>query len=150
MRVAVHQVESVANEVDAMQRQIASRAEELHDTRGGHGQPLDDWLAAERELIWRPAMEVQQRDGAYVVEAAVAGVEPRQIDICVAPTDVLISAEVHHHHQHTGDALLCEFSTGPLFRSYHFAQPVDPARTKAEYTNGFLRITAPLAPARTP
>jgi hypothetical protein len=45
MKVAVHRVESVADEVDAMQRQIASRAEELHDSRGG-GQPIDDWLAA--------------------------------------------------------------------------------------------------------
>jgi HSP20 family molecular chaperone IbpA len=149
MRVAVHRVESVANEVDSMQRQIASRAEELHDTHGGEGPPLDDWLAAERELIWRPAMEVQQHDGAYVVEAAIAGLESRQLNIRVAPTDVLISAEVHHHHQHTGDTLLCEFSAGPLFRSYHFVQPVDPARTKAEYKNGLLRITAPLAPART-
>jgi hypothetical protein len=69
MRVAVHRVESVADQVDALQRQIASRAEELHDTRSGHGQPLDDWPAAERQLIWRPAMEVQQRDGSYVVKA---------------------------------------------------------------------------------
>lgn len=95
-------------------------------------------------------MEVQQGDGAYVVEAALAGLEPRQIDIRVAPTDVLISAEVYHRHQHTGDTLLCEFSAGPLFRSYHFAQPVDPARTRAKYKNGLLRITAPLAPARIP
>ena len=149
MKVAVHRVESVADEVDAMQRQIASRAEALHDPRRG-GQPLDDWLAAERETIWRPAMEVQQSDGAYVVEAALAGLEPRQIDVRVAPGDVLISANVHHRHQHTGDALLCEFSTGPVFRSYHFAHPVDPVRTRAEYKNGLLRITAPLAPARTP
>ena len=149
MKVAVHRVESVADEVDAMQRHIASRAEELHDPRRG-GQPLDDWLAAERETIWRPAMEVQQSDGAYVVEAALAGLEPRQIEVHVAPGDVLISANVHHRHQHTGDALLCEFSTGPLFRSYHFAHPVDPVRTRAEYRNGLLRITAPLAPARTP
>jgi HSP20 family molecular chaperone IbpA len=149
MKVAVHRVESVADEVDAMQRHIASRAEVLHDPRRG-GQPLDDWLAAERETIWRPAMEVQQSDGAYVVEAALAGLEPRQIDVRVAPGDVLISANVHHRHQHTGDALLCEFSTGPLFRSYHFAHPVDPVRTRAEFKNGLLRITAPLAPARTP
>jgi HSP20 family molecular chaperone IbpA len=150
MRVPVHRVESVADEVDAMQRQIAGRAEELHDTRGGPGQPQDDWLAAERQLIWRPAIEVQQRDGAYIVKAAIAGLEPRQINVRVAPTDVLISAEVHHHHQHTGDTLVCEFSAGPLFRSYHFAQLVDPARTKAEYKNGLLRIMAPLAPTRTP
>jgi HSP20 family molecular chaperone IbpA len=149
MKVAVHRVESVADEVDAMQRHIASRAEVLHDPRRG-GQPLDDWLAAERETIWRPALEVQQSNGAYVVEAALAGLEPRQIDVRVAPGDVLISANVHHRHQHTGDALLCEFSTGPLFRSYHFAHPVDPVRTRAEFKNGLLRITAPLAPARTP
>jgi len=149
MKVAVHRVESVADEVDAMQRHIASRAEALHDPRRG-GQPLDDWLAAERETIWRPALEVQQSNGAYVVEAALAGLEPRQIDVRVAPGGVLISANVHHRHQHTGDALLCEFSTGPLFRSYHFAHPVDPVRTRAEFKNGLLRITAPLAPARTP
>ena len=148
MKVAVRPIESVANEVDAMQRQIASRAEELHDTRGG-GQPLENWLAAERETIWRPAMEVQQSDGTYVVEAALAGLEPSQIDVRIAPTDLLISANVHHRHQHTGDALLCEFSAGPMFRSYHFAHPVDPARTRADCKNGLLRITAPLAPART-
>ena len=149
MKVAVHRVESVAGEVEAMQRQIASHAEELHGTHRG-GQPLDDWLAAEGATIWRPALEVQQSNGAYVVEAALAGLEPRQIDVRVAPGDVLISANVHHRHQHTGDALLCEFCTGPLFRSYHFAHPVDPVRTRAEYKNGLLRITAPLAPARTP
>lgn len=147
MRVAVHRVENIANEVEAMQKEIANRAEELHD---GRGQPLDDWLAAERETLWRPAMEVQQGDSAYIVEAAVAGLEPGQIDVRVAPSDVLITANVHHHHRHTGDALLCEFSAGPLFRSYHFAHPIDPASTRAEYKNGLLRITAPLAPARTP
>jgi HSP20 family molecular chaperone IbpA len=95
-------------------------------------------------------MEVRQSDGAYIVEAAVAGLEAAQIDVRVAPTDVLISANVHHRHQHTGDALLCEFSTGPMFRSYHFTHPVDPTRTRADYKNGLLRITAPLAPARIP
>lgn len=149
MKIAVHAVESVADEVEAMQRQIARRAEELHDSRGS-AQPFDDWLAAEKEIIWRPAMEVQLSDEEYVVEAAVAGLKPRQIDVRVAPSDILISANVHHRHQHTGDALLCEFSAGPLFRSYHFPHPVDPARTRAEYTNGLLRITAPLLPARTP
>lgn len=149
MRVTVHCVESIANDVAAMQNRIASRAEGLHEARAA-GQPLDDWLEAERETIWRPPMDVRQSDSAYIVEAAVAGLEPRQIDVRVAPSDVLITADVHHHHQHTGDALLCEFSSGPLFRSYHFAHPIDVARTRAEYKNGLLRITAPLAPLRTP
>jgi HSP20 family molecular chaperone IbpA len=149
MKVPVHQVESVASEIETLQRQIESRAAELHDERGSSGQPLGDWVAAERELLWRPAMEVQQRDGTYVLEAALAGLEPGQLNVRVAPYDVVISANVQHRHPHTGDTLLCEFMAGPLFRSYHFAHPVDPVRTRAEYKNGLLRITAPLAPART-
>lgn len=147
MKIPVHRVESAAGEIETMQQQIASRAEELHDRNGG-GQPREDWLAAERETIWRPALEVQEADGTYVVEAAVAGLTPDQIDVRVAPDAVLIQASVHHHHPHTGDTLLCEFNSGPLFRSYHFTHPVDPARTRAEYTNGLLRITVPLAPGR--
>ena len=146
MKIPVHSVDTVASEVDAMQKRIASRAKQLHEGRAG-GLPLDDWLAAEREMIWRPALDVRQSDGSYVVEAAAAGLEPRQIDVRVTPYDILISADVHHHHAETADALLCEFSTGPLFRSYHFDRPIDPTRARADYKNGLLRITAPI---RTP
>lgn len=147
MKIPVQQVESIGGDVEAMRRQIAARAEELHHKRG-ETPPLDDWLAAEQEVIWRPALEVQEHDDTYVVAAAVAGLEPGQIRVRMAATDVLIEADVHHRHLHTGDALLCEFSPGPLFRSYHFARPVDSAHASAQYRNGMLRITAPLAPAR--
>jgi len=149
MKIPIHRVDSVAGEVDAMQKRIATRAEELHEGREG-GLPLDDWLVAEREVIWRPALDVRQSDDSYVVEAAVAGLEPRQIDVRVAPNDVLIAADVHHDHGRTADVLLCEFNAGPLFRSYHFDRPIDPERVTADYKNGLLRITAPLAPGPTP
>lgn len=41
--------------------------------------------------------------------------------------------------------VLCEFVNGSLFRSYTFPEPVDPARVSAEYRNGMLQVTAPLA-----
>jgi HSP20 family molecular chaperone IbpA len=143
MKIPVHRVDSVASEIEATERQIAARAEELHE-RGGES-ALDDWLAAERETFWRPAIEVQEHDNGYVFEAAVAGVEPGDLHVRVAPHDVVIEANVNHRHEHTGDALLCEFATGPLFRSYHFAHPVDRAHTRAQYKNGLLRVTAPFA-----
>ena len=149
MKIPIHRVGSVAGEIDAIQKRIATRAEELHEGREG-GLPLDDWLVAEREVIWRPALDVRQSDDSYVVEAAVAGLEPRQIDVRVAPNDVLISADVHHDHARTANVLLCEFNAGPLFRSYHFDRPIDPERVTADYKNGLLRITAPLAPGPTP
>jgi HSP20 family molecular chaperone IbpA len=32
-----------------------------------------------------------------------------------------------------------------LFRSYEFPEAIDPARVSADYHNGLLRVTAPLA-----
>lgn len=149
MKVPIRSVDSVTVEVDAMHQQIASRAEQLHDRRGGGAEkPFDDWLAAERETVWKAPFEVQQTNGEYVVRAAVAGLAPGQLEVRIAPTDVLITAQVNHQHKHTGDALLCEFSPGPLFRSYHFAHPVVPGRAKADCSNGLLRITVPIARAR--
>lgn len=40
----------------------------------------------------------------------------------------------------------CEFVTGHVFRSVHFPKPVDVAKAKAEYKNGLLTVTAPIAP----
>jgi HSP20 family molecular chaperone IbpA len=144
MNVAVRSTDSVAADLDAMHQRIAARAEQLHDRHGAGDRPIDEWLAAERELVWRAPIEVHLTDGAYVVEAAIAGVKPRQIEIRVASSDVLITADVHHQHPHTGDTLVCEFSPAPLFRAYHFAQPVDAKRATADYVNGLLRITLPI------
>jgi hypothetical protein len=57
-----------------------------------------------------------------------------------------VAAHVHHaDREQEGEVVLCEFANGPLFRSYTFLEPVDPARVSAEYRNGLLRVTAPLA-----
>ena len=40
-------------------------------------------------------------------------------------------------------------SAGQLVRSVHFPEKIDPASVKAEYKNGLLRVTAPIAKATT-
>jgi HSP20 family molecular chaperone IbpA len=64
----------------------------------------------------------------------------------VTPTELVLGAQVHHSdREQEGEVVLCEFAKGPLFRSYNFPEPVDPARVSAECRNGMLRLTAPLA-----
>jgi HSP20 family molecular chaperone IbpA len=59
---------------------------------------------------------------------------------------LVLSAHVHHaDREQEGEVVLCEFANGPLFRRYTFPQPIDPERVSAEYKNGLLRVTAPLA-----
>ena len=57
-----------------------------------------------------------------------------------------MAAEVHHSDRDKpGDVMVCEFANGPLFRNYAFPEPVEPSRVTAEYRNGLLCLTAPLA-----
>lgn len=130
-----------------VQRHIAQRAQEIFRARGGTiGHAVEDWIKAERETVWRPALEVRRTKNAFVVEAAVAGIDPKKLDVQVTPTELVLSAPVHHSdREQEGDVVLCEFANGPLFRTFKFAEPVDPARVSAENRNGMLRVTAPLA-----
>ena len=77
MRVKARIVDNLAAQVEAIQQRITSRAHEIWRDRGASiGRALDDWLHAEKEIVWRPAVEVRRIDGAFVVEAAVAGGSP--------------------------------------------------------------------------
>lgn len=147
MKVKCRTVDSVLAGVEEVQRHIAQRAQEIFRGRGSViGNALEDWVKAERETVWRPALEVRRTSEAFVVEAAVAGVDPKQFDVQVTPTELVLGAHVHHSdREQEGEIVLCEFASGPLFRSYEFPEPVDPARVSAEFRNGILRVTAPLA-----
>jgi HSP20 family protein len=147
MKITCRPVDSVLAEVEGVQRHIAQRAQEIFRARrGAAGGALEDWMKAERETIWRPALEVRRTKDALVIEAAVPGIEPKQFDVQVTPTELVLGAHVHHSdREQEGEVVLCEFANGPLFRSYKFPEPVDPARVSAEYRNGMLRVTAPLA-----
>jgi HSP20 family protein len=147
MKIRFRTVDSVLDEIDVIQRRIGERAQKIFRERGGAlGHAVEDWLKAERETIWRPALEVRRTKDAFVVEAAIAGLDPKQVDVRVTPTELLLAADVHHSdREQDGDVVLCEFVNGPLFRSYTFPESIDPARVSAEYRNGLLRVTAPLA-----
>ena len=105
-------------------------------------------LAAERELVWKPAVELRQKDGQFEVLAATPGVEAKDLDVQITPEDLLITADIHHEHTaEEGAVQLCEFKAGKLFRSVHFPEKIDPESVKAEYRNGMLRLTAAVAKA---
>lgn len=147
MRIKARIVDSLAHHAEGVQQRIASRAHELWRDRGAPlGDALEDWLHAENETIWRPAVEVRRVDGAFVVEAAVAGVEPSQLDLQASSQELLLAAPSHDRHTPPdGEVLTCEFANGPLFRSVRFPEPIDPTRLKAEVRHGLLRVTAPAA-----
>ena len=147
MKVRFQIVDSILDEVESIQRRIAERAEKVFHERGGTlGHALEDWVKAERQTIWRPALEVVRTKDGFVVEAAVAGIDPKQLDVRVTPTQLLLRAELQQSDsEQEGEVLLCEFVKGPLFRSYTFPELVDPGRVSADCRNGLLRVIVPRA-----
>lgn len=147
MNVRVRQFESLAQDIDHLREQVTTRAHQLFRERGGElGRALDDWLTAEGELIWRPALELSEHEHHLCLELATAGVEGKDLDVRVTRDDVVISAPTHHGHADTETTVhVCEFREGRLFRAVHLPRPVDPSQARAEYRNGLLRITVPLA-----
>lgn len=145
--IELHKAETIGDEVDQLQTEIRQRAYDLFHDRGDvPGRSLSDWLDAERELVWKPAVELRRKDTEIEVLAATPGVDPKELEVRITPDDILIKANVDHRHTtDKGDVQVCEFTEGHLFRSIHFPDKVNPDSATAEYRNGLLRITAPLA-----
>ena len=145
--IRVRKAETIFDELNQLHHEISQRAYDLFRNGGMRlSGALEDWLNAERELVWKPAVELRRKDNQFEVLAAMAGVEPKDLDVRVTPEDVLISANIEHEHAaEEGAVRVCEFSGGKLFRAIHFPEKIDPNSVKAEYRNGLLRLTAAIA-----
>jgi len=145
--VPIQKSKSIFDEVERMRERILRRAYEIFSGNGGiFGRDVDNWLQAERELLWTPAVELAEKDDEFRLEVAAAGVDPKDIEIEVTPEDILIKADVHHVDKESkGEVHLCEFARGNLFRSIHLPKRINPETVKAEFKNGMLTLTAPVA-----
>jgi HSP20 family molecular chaperone IbpA len=141
---------TIADKLAEVHDAISKRAFELFENGNGRlAGPLSDWFTAERELLWTPPIELRQKDGVYELEAAVPGVDPKNLDVQVTKDDVPIEGRLEHRHESNDGALqVSEFSSGRLFRSVHLPEAIDPGSVKAELKNGMLRVTAAIV--RTP
>jgi HSP20 family protein len=145
--IELRKTDTILEELNRLQRQISDRAYELFRHRDGQwGDALSDWLNAEHELVWKPAVELRQKDGQFEVLAALPGISAKDVDVQVTPDAVLIQAETHHEHA-AGDGTVhtCELKAGKAFRSVRFPAPIDPNSVKASYHDGLLELKASIA-----
>jgi len=150
--VPVRKSKSIFDEIDRMRDRITRRAYEIFSANGGiFGRDINDWLAAENELVWKPAIELEEKDNEFLLRIAVPGVDPKDINIEVTAEDILVRADIHHEHKHEhkeekkGEVHACEFASGNLFRSIHLPKKIDSEKVKAEFKNGMLTLKAPVA-----
>lgn len=145
--VPIRRLTSTFDQMKEMQDRIMKRAYEIFEQRGSAlGSDLDNWTQAERELVWKPAFELNEKDGQFQLAAAIPGVEAKDIDIEVTPEDIVLKAETRHEHSdRKGTVHYCEFQSGKMFRAIHLPKRINPDKVKAEFKNGLLRLTAEIA-----
>lgn len=147
-RLPVHKKDSIFDEIERMQRRIERRAYELFESRGCElGRDMDDWFAAERELVWSPPISMEEGDGEITIQLSAPGFEPEQIDVELTPQDLLVEAEAHDEQKEKGrgKTRTKTVRTAKLFRSVHFPRAIDPDSAEAEFRNGVLTLTAKVA-----
>jgi HSP20 family molecular chaperone IbpA len=125
---------------------IRHRAFDYFQQRGQfHGDDWDDWLRAERELLWRPHAEMFENGSAIVLRAAVPGFDPKSIQVTATPQSLLIQgAETHHHDGLEARLRFCEFGQR-LFRHFDLPSRIDPNTVSATLDKGILEIVASIA-----
>ena len=139
----IRKVESIVDELEKIHDQVRQRAYEIFERSVVSFGHEINWLAAESELTWKPPIELTEKDGRFLVKAAVAGVDAKKIDVRVTPDDLLIyAAGRHEHREDVGSVHICEFSSGTLFRPVRLPKRINPDKVQAELKNGMLRLTA--------
>lgn len=133
--VAVTRKTSIVDQLEQLHERIARRAYELSMGRDGWGDALGDWLSAEQELVWKPPIELHEENGKFTVVAALPGLDPKDITVDITPQEVVVRAATEQNE---------------MFCSLSFPKSVETKKARAEYQNGMLNITVPIAvaPAR--
>src|SRR6266850_2827062 len=135
--VVLRNNDPISAETREIQSRIRERAYELSRSRGHSGREVEDWLSAESEIISVPPAELIEKDGAFQVQLAVAGINADDVYVMATPDQILIKCEFNHNHD-SGIVHLCDFKSATVFRTVHFPQPIDSESMKIEFQDGIL------------
>lgn len=90
-------------------------------------------------------VNMYQDNGTLRVEASLPGIAPENVDVNLQQGELTIAAKYQGEGPQEGQsAILHEFVTGQVTRSFSLPFPVDAERASAEFTNGVLTLTLPI------
>ena len=145
--VAIQKKETIWDEIQKMEDRIMNRAYDIFRGDGSTlGKDLEHWFKAERELVWKPPIELKEKDNQFQLQVVVAGIDPKDIQVEVTSDSLLVRGERKtEKKEEKGEVHKSEFQSGSLFRSIQFPKKIDTDKVKAEIKNGLLTVTAPIA-----
>lgn len=139
--------QTLLHSMEATLDSIRQRAFNLFQSRNGaNGSDLEDWLRAERDVVWSPASELVDNKKEFNARIAVPGFDAKEIQVSATPDALIVQADATHTHEgKRGNVCFCEFSGKKLFRRLPLPESVDVDKVTASLDNGILQVTAPKA-----
>ncbi|HXF97855.1 MAG TPA: Hsp20/alpha crystallin family protein [Gaiellaceae bacterium] len=118
--------------------QVTERMRRMLDETFG-GWPL---LAAER--LWSPAVDLEETEDAYVLEAELPGVRREDVDVELVGNELHISGELKERER-KGVLRRRARRTGRFEYRVTLPEQVDPDKVDAALADGVLTVTVPKA-----
>ena len=109
----------------------------------GEGHELEDWLAAERDVLYSPPCILTETQDEIHLQAAVPRVDTKSLQVDVMPHSITIEGRMLKKKARRGEKIhLREFGREQLLRQLDLPARINPKYTKATLENGVLNITA--------
>jgi HSP20 family protein len=93
-----------------------------------------------------PAVDLYQTEDSVVVKASLPGLKSEDVDITVTGDQITLRGEMKAEHEDKGATYLVrEHRFGAFERSLRLPTDVKTDKAKAEFENGVLTVTLPIA-----
>lgn len=102
-------------------------------------------LQSDSGLGWVPAVNIRETQDAFIVCAALPGVEKSDVNLEVKDNTLILSGQVKEAQGEEEGWLRRELPAGPFYRAFNVAAEVDSTKVSANFKNGVLEIRLPKA-----
>ena len=149
-------VEDIFVKMNELTNRIAKRAYELFMFRGfANGHDLEDWFAAERELLQPTRLDIKDNEKEYLVTLDVPGFDPEDLNVQIQGSQVIVSGEQHKEAERTedkGKTVYSEKTAKQIYRTFQLPAPALADKAVATLHKGVLELKLPKAgiPAAVP
>jgi len=102
-----------------------------------------------RRAAFRPAVDIAEGEGEFVIVADVPGATAETLDLTVDQGVLTLRAPVAARSQ-AGACLVAEYGVGDYERSFRLGEDIDVAKISAELKDGVLTLRLPKAESAKP
>lgn len=144
------EIERMLERFTEITKEIAGKAYDFFRDRGGEwGREVEDWFKAESEILRPVPVEIKEAGENVLVNAAVPGFKPEEIEVSVKGDTLIISgATVASNEKTDANTIVREWNSNRFYRQLILPSPVMEDKVTAKLTNGMLELTLPKATAQ--